>query len=372
MTTPFDIACLQRALTLAAQGRGRVEPNPIVGCVIARDGQVLAEGWHQQFGGPHAEIEALQRLSSIAEARGATIYVTLEPCCHHGKTPPCTGALIAAAPSRVVVAMRDPFPQVAGGGIQQLQAAGIAVEVGLLEAETRALNAPYLMLLEQARPWTIAKWAMTLDGKLATASGDSQWISSEASRAIVHELRGRMDAIIVGRGTAERDNPQLTARPPGPRTPLRVVLDSTLAISLDSHLVQTARETPVMIATGPQADPEKLAALRAVGVEAWQDKSMDAFVRLGNLWREFGRRRFTNVLVEGGAQLLGSLRDAQLIDEVHAFIAPKIVGGQRAPSPIAGVGVNRIAEGLVLAEPQCQVLGGDLYLSGRIQRSAAQ
>ncbi len=368
MPTDFDIACMRRALALAARGQGHVEPNPMVGCVIARDGAVLAEGWHVQFGGPHAEVAAVQNLPPHMHAKGATFYVTLEPCCHFGKTPPCADALIAAGAARVVIAVRDPFPQVSGGGIAKLQGASIAVETGLLEADARALLAPYLMLVEQQRPWTIAKWAMTLDGKIATASGDSQWISGEASRAIVHQLRGRMDAIVVGRGTAERDNPQLTARPPGARTPLRVVLDSTSKLSLASHLVTTARETPTLIAVGPQADAARVRDLEAAGCQVFRDSAADRMVRLANLWRHFGERRLTNVLVEGGAQLLGSLFDAQLIDEVHAFIAPKLIGGALAASPIGGVGRVQMADALKLDRPQIEHVDGDVYLSGHVLR----
>ena len=368
MSTDFDIACMRRALAIAAQGQGLVEPNPMVGCVIARDGVVLAEGWHARFGEAHAEIIALQNLPANETGRGATFYVTLEPCCHFGKTPPCTDALIAAGAARVIVAVRDPFPKVAGGGIAKLQAAKIAVEVGLLEAEAHNLLAPYLMLVEQSRPWTIAKWAMTLDGKIATAGGDSQWISGEASRAIVHQLRGRMDAIVVGRGTAERDNPQLTARPPGVRTPLRVVVDSMASLSLESHLVRTARETPTLVAVGPQADPQQLRALESAGVQVRIDPSADRFARLANLWRYLGEQRLTNVLVEGGGELLGSLFDAQLIDEVHAFIAPKLIGGAAAPSPVAGLGLDRMADAWQLDQPKIQQLGADLYISGRVLR----
>ena len=188
-----------------------MEPNPLVGCVIAHGARVLGEGWHERFGGPHAEVAALAAAGPAA--RGATAYVTLEPCCHYGKTPPCSEALVAAGLARVVVAQADPFPQVAGGGLAQLRAAGIAVEVGLLEAAARQLNAPYLKLVTQGRPWVIAKWAMTLDGRIATQTGSSQWISNAASRAMVHRLRGRVDAILVGRGTAAADDPLLTARP---------------------------------------------------------------------------------------------------------------------------------------------------------------
>lgn len=364
----FDIAAMREALALAARGQGHVEPNPMVGAVVARGTDVLARGWHRAFGGPHAEVDALRQLASPELARGATMYVTLEPCCHHGKTPPCTDALIEAGIARVVVAMRDPFPKVAGGGVRALEQAGVAVEVGLLEAEARELNAPYLMLLAQERPWTIAKWAMTLDGKLATASGDSRWISSEASRAIVHALRGRMDAIVVGRATAERDDPLLTARPPGARTPVRIVVDSQASVRLESQLVRTAREAPVLVAVGPDADTAHVEALRQAGCEVWQDASRDAMARLAGLWRELGRRRMTNVLVEGGGMLLGSLFDAQLIDEVHAFIAPKLAGGAAAPSPIGGMGVERMEGAWRLRDVRQEIVGGDVYVAGRIAR----
>ena len=261
----LDAWHMARALELAARGEGSVEPNPMVGCVIVRDGETIGEGFHRRFGGPHAEVEALAVAGP--RARGATAYVTLEPCCHHGKTPPCTGALIAAGISRVVVAQRDPFAKVAGQGIAELAAAGIAVDVGVGADEALRLNAPYLKLLQTARPWIIAKWAMTLDGKLATHAGDSRWISSEASRAIVHRLRGRVDAVMVGRGTAQADDPQLTARPPGPRQAARIVVDTTATHSLQSLLVKTAREVPVIVAGGAAAPQDRVEALQAAGCE---------------------------------------------------------------------------------------------------------
>src|SRR5688500_7305813 len=217
-----DRAHMRRALALARRGWGRTAPNPMVGAVVVRDGVVVGEGWHAEFGGDHAEVMALREAGE--RARGATLYVTLEPCCHHGKTPPCTKAVIAARVGRVVCAMADPFPRVAGDGIAELRSTGIAVAIGVCEAEARVLNAPYLTLLGKGRPWVIAKWAMSLDGRIATRTGDSKWISGEASRRLVHELRGRVDAVMVGSGTALADDPLLTARPPGPRTAARVVL----------------------------------------------------------------------------------------------------------------------------------------------------
>ena len=365
-TRDLDLQHLRRALELAARGQGLVEPNPLVGCVIARGPDVLGEGWHARFGGPHAEVEALQAAGS--HAAGATLYVTLEPCCHFGKTPPCTDAVIAAGIRRVVAAHADPFPRVAGGGIAQLQAAGIEVEVGLLADEARQLNAPYLQLLGTGRPWVMAKWAMTLDGKLATRTGSSQWISGAAARAIVHQIRGRVDAIIVGRGTALADNPQLTARPPGPRTATRIVVDSLASLSLESRLVSTARETPVLIAVGPEATAERCQLLRDAGCEVWIGESPDRNERLQQLLLELGRRRLTNVLVEGGAQLLGALWDLGAIDEVHAFLAPKLVGGQGAPSPFAGLGLADMQAALSLQTPIVEFIEPDVYVHGRVPR----
>ncbi len=353
---------MQRALELAARGQGHVEPNPMVGCVIARGAEIVAEGWHRHFGGPHAEVEALAVAGP--RAAGATLYVTLEPCCHHGKTPPCTEAVIAAGIARVVAAQRDPFPAVSGGGLTALEKSGVAVEVGLLEDEAKRLNAPYLKLVQTGRPWIIAKWAMTLDGKLATRTGDSRWISSEASRAIVHQLRGRVDAIVVGSRTAAIDDPLLTARPPGPRTAVRIVVDSRAALSLGSQLVQTARETPVLVAAGPAAAEEGSRRLTQAGCEVFVCPAETHGERLRALLAELGRRRMTNVLVEGGSGLLGGFFDEGLIDEVHVFIAPKLVGGADAPSPLAGRGRKLLCEALALGEPRVQMVGGDLYVQG--------
>jgi diaminohydroxyphosphoribosylaminopyrimidine deaminase/5-amino-6-(5-phosphoribosylamino)uracil reductase len=375
MFSAADSTFMLRALDLARAGQGLVEPNPMVGCVIVRDGQIVGEGWHQRFGGPHAEIEALRAAGE--RARGSTLYVTLEPCCHHGKTPPCTEATVAAGASRVVAAMSDPFPEVAGGGLAQLGAAGIKVETGLHEAQARDLNAPYLKLLAAGRPWIIAKWAMTLDGKIATRSGDSRWISCDASRAAVHQLRSRVDAIVVGRRTAEIDDPLLTARldplPDGtpmtpPRIAARIVVDSRARLSTDSQLVRTAREFPTLIAAGREASEENRRRLAAAGCEVLSLSNTSPAERLIELLDELGRRRMTNVLVEGGGELLGSLFDAGQIDEVNVFIATsKLMGGQHARTPLAGTGVDRVADAASLADPAIELLGDDVYVHGRIQ-----
>ncbi|MCH7727037.1 MAG: bifunctional diaminohydroxyphosphoribosylaminopyrimidine deaminase/5-amino-6-(5-phosphoribosylamino)uracil reductase RibD [Planctomycetes bacterium] len=354
---------MARALKLAARGQGHVEPNPMVGCVIAQGNGTLGEGWHQKFGGPHAEIEALGAAGD--RASGATMYVTLEPCCHQGKTPPCTDAIIRAGIERAVVAYGDPFPQICGKGIEALRAAGIQVDVGLLEQQARALNAPYLNLIETGRPWIIAKWAMTLDGKIATHTGDSKWISGEASRAVAHQIRGRVDAIVVGRGTVDADDPLLTARPPGSRIATRIVLDSRASLSTDSQLVRTVNEAPVLIVAGPDLLDTKRQQLTDAGCDVLVCDAASRGERLVQLLSELGKRRMTNVLVEGGGQVLGSLLDAGLIDEIHLFLAPKIVGGAAAPSPFAGDGVQSIAQAIQLRDLRIELLDQDVYIRGQ-------
>jgi diaminohydroxyphosphoribosylaminopyrimidine deaminase/5-amino-6-(5-phosphoribosylamino)uracil reductase len=358
-----DEAWMARALELAARGRGAVEPNPMVGAVVVRDGRLVGEGWHQRHGGPHAEVHALTAAGE--QSRGATLYVTLEPCCHHGKTPPCTEAVLAAGVVRVVAAMADPFPRVAGKGTEMLRQAGVPVEVGVGEAEARRLNAPYLKLLAMARPWVIAKWAMTLDGRIATRAGDSKWISNEASRRVAHEIRGRVDAVIVGIGTALADDPLLTARPPGPRVATRIVLDSRLRLPPSSQLVRTAREAPSLFATTALAPAERRDTLMREGCEVLTLPEVEGRVSLPSLLDELGRRRFTNVLVEGGGEILGGFLDAGEIDEVHVFLAPRLMGGAGARPPLLGRGVERVAEMLQLRQPRVEVLDGDVYIHGQ-------
>ena len=359
---------MRRAIELARRGLGKVEPNPPVGAVVVdAHANILSEGWHQNFGGPHAEIHALAAAGEAA--RGASLFVTLEPCCHFGKTPPCSQAVIAAGIRHVVIAMKDPAPYVDGGGVTELRAAGIEVEVGLLESEARRLVAPFVQLLKFQRPWFHAKWAMTLDGKIASAAGHSQWISNESSRKIVHQIRGRMDGILTGIGTAIADNPLLTARPAGPRIATRVVIDSKARLSLESQLVRTAREIPVLLFATATASEARCNQLRDAGVEI-QAMAADPMGHplLTSVAAELGRRRMTNVLVEGGSQILGSFFDANLIDEVHAFIAPKIVGGSGGLTPVSGNGLDRIPVHNSLDEPVTEILDGDIYVHGTMRK----
>ncbi len=276
--------------------------------------------------------------------------------------------MIAAGVSRVVVAQQDPFVQVDGGGIAELKAAGIEVEVGLCQRKARRLNAPYLKLTRTGRPWIIAKWAMTLDGKLSTRAGDSRWISGPASREIVHRLRGRVDAILVGRGTAAADDPLLTARPPGPRTAARIVVDTHASLPLTSQLVRTVGQAPVMVAVGSTAPSEPVDALLAAGCDVIVCEGDSHSARLAHLLDELGGRLMTNVLVEGGGKLLGSLFDAGEVDEVHAFVAPQIVGGAAAGTPVAGRGVELMSHALRLKDATIEQVGSDAYIHGRVQR----
>jgi diaminohydroxyphosphoribosylaminopyrimidine deaminase / 5-amino-6-(5-phosphoribosylamino)uracil reductase len=352
-----------RALELAERGRGFVEPNPLVGAVVARDGKIIGEGWHQRFGQAHAEVNALTAAGE--GARGATLYVTLEPCCHHGKTPPCTALISKTGIKRVVAAMLDPFPQVAGQGVAALRAAGVTVEVGLCEDEARTQNAPYFTLLTAGRPYVHAKWAMTLDGKICTRTGDSKWISNEAARRRVHELRGRMDAIVVGIGTALADDPLLTARPPGPRTPTRIILDSHGRLHLQSQLVRTMSEAPVIVVT---TEPNgKIDALRAAGCEVLQVSAERGRHSITELLQMLGKRRMTNILVEGGAEVFGSFFDAKVVDEVWADVAPIIAGGA-GKSPVGGIGADKVATALSLGDLQVETLENNFLLHATCRR----
>jgi diaminohydroxyphosphoribosylaminopyrimidine deaminase/5-amino-6-(5-phosphoribosylamino)uracil reductase len=356
----LDESWMRRALVLAEQGRGAVEPNPLVGAVVVRDGVCVGEGWHQRYGGPHAEVFALAAAGEAA--RGATLYVTLEPCCHCGKTPPCTDAVLQAGIRRVVAAMPDPFPQVSGKGAAILRVANVLVEFGLCEAEARRLNAPYLKLVGTGLPYVHLKWAMTLDGKIATRTGESKWISCDESRRPVHALRGRVDAIIAGIGTALADDPSLTARPPGVRTPVRIILDSRARLPLSSRLATTAREVPTLVVATSDAPQERVEELRGLGCEVLILSVNDGRPDVVKLLEEAGRRRWTNVLVEGGAGVFGSFLDAGAVDEVHAFLAPKLFGGTAARPPTGGRGVASLADALTFPNKVVELPGGDVYI----------
>jgi diaminohydroxyphosphoribosylaminopyrimidine deaminase/5-amino-6-(5-phosphoribosylamino)uracil reductase len=363
-----EIAFMERALVLARRGLGRVEPNPMVGCILARGDQAIAEGYHRRYGGPHAEIEALRR--ARGDTSGATAYITLEPCCHFGKTSPCTDALLEAGVRRVVVAMRDPFPQVAGVGIRRLRRAGVSVEVGLCREAAAEVNAPYLTLVRQRRPYVILKWAQSIDGKIATRSGDSRWISGPASRRLVHRLRARVDAVLVGIGTVLADDPLLTARDvPVRRTARRVVLDTRLRLSARSRLVATADRAPLLVMTSRGAlDTHKrhADALRRRGADLEPCRLRQGHLDLADVLRRLGERRMTNLLVEGGGQVQADLLDQRLADEAYVFIAPKLIGGRRAPVAYPGRGAAQIGDGPGIQTVRTSSVGTDTLIRIRL------
>ncbi|MCP4247949.1 MAG: bifunctional diaminohydroxyphosphoribosylaminopyrimidine deaminase/5-amino-6-(5-phosphoribosylamino)uracil reductase RibD, partial [bacterium] len=360
--TEPDVAFMERALTLACRGQGRVEPNPMVGCVLVRRGRIVAEGYHRRYGGPHAEIDALRRAGG--NTRGATAYVTLEPCCHQGKTGPCADALIEAGIARVVVAMKDPFPQVAGGGLIRLRRAGLQVAGGLCRGQAIELNTPYLTLIRRRRPYVILKWAQSIDGRIATRTGDSQWISGPQSRRLVHRLRARVDGVLVGIGTALVDDPSLTARDvPVRRQATRIVLDTHLRLPPRSKLVATATHVPVLVLTSRAALRKRSGradALRRKGVELETCRLSGGVLDPADALQRLGRRRLTNLLVEGGGRVLGSLLDRRLADEAYVFVAPKLIGGAAAVSAYPGLGTAKVAEGPGIASVKTARSGDDL------------
>ncbi len=316
----------------------------MVGCVLVRAGRIVGEGYHQRFGGPHAEIHALRQAGS--RARGATAYVTLEPCCHYGKTPPCTEALIAAGVARVVAAIRDPFGPVAGKGLARLRRAGIEVRAGVCEAEARRLAAAYLTLQLRGRPWVILKWAQSLDGRIATRTGDSRWISGDCSRRVAHRLRGVVDAVVVGVGTVLADDPLLTCREGRPRRiAARIVLDPRLRTPRDCRLTATARAVPLMIVTMSGRTRGRAARMLArTGAELLEIPCHSGGLELAALLTELGRRRMSNILVEGGGRTLGSFLDAGLADEAVVFVTRRLIGGRDAPAALAGTGPARMRD----------------------------
>lgn len=365
-----DRAWMQQALELAALGQGWVEPNPMVGCVlVAENGSEIGSGFHSRFGGAHAERVAMtdaQTRGNREQLAGSTAYVTLEPCCHHGKTPPCTEALIEAGIRRVVVCMLDPFLKVSGKGCTQLRDHGVTVQVGLGQDEAVALNAPYVKRHGTALPWVIAKWAMSLDGKIATRTGNSQWISSDESRAFVHELRGRMDAIIVGATTAKVDDPLLTARTASPpqRTAIRIVADSSLSLPTSSKLVQTAGDHPTLLLAGPNATPDRIDELKKCEVEVYVSQEKTQILRVQELLQYLVvKRNATNVLVEGGSKLLGSLADYQMIDQCEVFLAPVLIGGAAAPTPVSGSGIDLLSDAFQFSVVSTIQRGPDVHMS---------
>lgn len=360
---PEDVEHMQTALQAAQLGAGHTSPNPAVGAVLVHNGSVLAVGHHAQAGGDHAEIAALAQVG--AQAKGATLYSTLEPCNHQGRTGPCTEAIIKAGITRVVVGTLDPNPQVAGGGVRRLKRGRVEVVTGVLEAQCRDLNEAYNFAIVHRRPYVVLKMAMSLDGRIATRTGQSQWITSDAARTRGRALRGALDGILVGAQTAVTDDPLLTARIPGAADPVRVVMDSQLRISARSQLVQTARTTPTVVVTTRAATAKRRDKLEALGVTVLVVKKtrqghVDPRAALAALYGQ----GLNSILLEGGASLAGAFADARLINKVVAFIAPVMIGGQTAPGALGGRGPARLEDALRLTSPVYEMVGPDMMVTG--------
>ena len=357
---------MREALRLAAHGRGRTSPNPMVCAVLVRDGRVVGVGWHRKAGTEHAEIHALHMAGELA--RGATLYVTLEPCSHTGRTGPCAQAVMDAGVRRVIAAMEDPNPMVGGRGFQMLRAGGVAVSCGLMEAEARRLNEAFLTWVTQKRPFVTLKMAMTLDGKTATAGGESKWITGESARLRGHVLRDEHDAILVGNGTVVADHPSLTTRLPdgSGKNPVRIVLDSQARISPDEPMLHDGM-APVWIAVTEAASKENVERLRRLGADVLC-AGAGPFVDLPLLMQMLGERNICSLLVEGGSMVHFSFLSQGLADKVCAFVAPMMFGGKQATPAVGGEGISRIADAVRLTEMRVEALDNDLCITGYVKR----
>lgn len=383
---------MKRAIELAEMGRGKVHPNPMVGAVLVKDQQIIGEGYHGYYGGPHGEIEALRDCERRGnEALGADLYVTLEPCCHYGKTPPCTEALINAGVKRVFIAIKDPNPLVGGKGIDILRKAGILVSVGILRDMALAQNKVFFHYIKTQRPYVILKSAASLDGKIATRLGESQWITSETARQHGHRVRGSVRAIMTGIGTVLADNPMLTCRlneqgdqekqgsqvrqedqgTSSKRQPLRIVIDSQLKIPLSSKLVQSAEIVPLWVVCGLGLRPEKQEVLKTKGVTLIeQPLDGDGYIHLRNLMAVLGQHKIDSLLIEGGGSLNDSALRWGIVDEVHFYVAPILIGGAQAKSGVAGLGVGSLAEAVRLENMEIIPLGKDILIKGKVLKEA--
>ena len=394
-----DIEYMQRAIALAKKGAGFVNPNPMVGCVVVKDNEIITEGYHEYYGGLHAERNALTH--TTADCKGATLYVTLEPCCHHGKTPPCTDIIIEKGIKKVVVGLLDPNPLVSGKGISILQDAGIEVVTGVEVDKIKELNKVFLKYIKTKRPYVILKTAMTLDGKIASYTGDSKWITNDKSRQLVHKLRSEMMGIVAGIGTVKADNPMLNCRLNCQQTtgngqqsihqPIRIIVDTKASIPLDSNIVKTANEYRTILAIGRDVTPvaseknecrdvtpvasekttdnrhrSKIDELKSFNVEILQCEEKDGHVDINDLMIKLGEKGIDSLLLEGGSCLNAAFLDAGCVDEVYAFIAPKIIGGEHSKSPIGGKGIELMKDAITFDKVEIEQIENDILIKCKI------
>jgi diaminohydroxyphosphoribosylaminopyrimidine deaminase / 5-amino-6-(5-phosphoribosylamino)uracil reductase len=359
----FDEKFMKIALSLAERARGRTSPNPMVGAVIVKNGEIVGRGYHQKAGTPHAEIHAIADAGE--KARDSVIYVSLEPCSHHGRTGPCTQAIIDAGLSRVVMAMLDPNPIVSGSGKAILESHGIQTKAGILEAEACKLNEAFIKYITTKQPFVILKTAMSLDGKIATASGKSKWITSEGSRRLVHQIRDEVDAIMVGIGTVLRDDPSLTTRLSERQghDPIRVILDSRGRISLEAKVLNLDSPAQTIVAVTSQAPQEKIDKLEE-RAEVLVIPEQDGRIDLQALMLELGKMEIMSVLLEGGAEVNASALKAGIVDKAMVFIAPRLIGGAESPGPIGGSGIDELSEAVLLTDMSLEKIGEDILITG--------
>lgn len=366
---------MRRAIELAKHGIGKVNPNPLVGAVLVKEGQIISEGYHMQYGGLHAERNAFQSLKDKEAARGAELYVTLEPCCHHGKQPPCTEAIIEHGVSSVYVGSNDPNPLVAGKGIKQLEAAGIRVVTEFLKEECDALNPVFFHYITTKTPYVLMKYAMTLDGKIATRTGHSRWVSGEQSRERVQQTRNALTGIMVGIGTVLNDNPRLTCRIQGGRNPVRIICDSKLRIPLSSNVVDTAKEVPTILATiPPHAEynrfwHEQKEALQKAGAEVLTVRECEGRLDLKDLMAALGEKQIDSILLEGGSTLNYAALQAGIVNRIEAYVAPKFFGGAGYYTPVGGEGVELATEALGCQLVSAETVGEDVLLTYDVRKA---
>lgn len=362
-----DMDYMKRALALAEYGVGKTNPNPMVGAVIVKEGRIIGEGWHEHWGQAHAEVNAVKNATEIVEA--ATVYVNLEPCCHDGKTPPCTELLIEKRVKRVVVGSLDPNPLVAGKGVQRLRASGIQVDVGVLEAECKNLNEVFFHFIQKSRPFVVLKAAMSLDGKIAAPSGESKWITEEEARRDVQLLRNRYSAIMVGVETVIKDNPELTCRLEGGKNPVRIILDSSLRLPRGSKVLSDQQNNPTMIACTQRASPQRAAELETMGVKLIPCRSLNNQIDLEDLMEKLYALPIDSILLEGGSTVNDSALSQEIVNKVILYIAPKIIGGEKSKTFVGGHGISSLEHARSLRIVSMERVGEDIkitaYLKGK-------